>query len=221
MHMSKQFVVIGLGNTGSLLVKRLSELGHSVLAIDNEPEVVQDITPFASQAAVADSSRKNMLQRLPLSKADFVIVCIGSLEDSLLTILNLKEIGVVNIMAKANNSAHCAILEKMGLQSEYIFQPERDMAIELANKLDKIGRPNILDFMPLIDGYSVIEWKCPMNFAGKTLMEANLINKYGVQVIAVKDAKTGELNAVPKAQYEFKNGDALLLFGPNEALDKM
>jgi trk system potassium uptake protein TrkA len=217
--MSKQFVVIGLGNTGILLVKRLSELGHSVLAMDKEAEIVQDITPFASQAAVADSSRKNMLQRFPLAKADFVIVCIGSLENSLITILNLKEMGVVNIMAKANDTAHCAILEKMGLQ--HIFQPERDMAIELANKLDKIGRPNILDFMPLMDGHSVMEWKCPKNLVGKTLMDANLINKYGVQVIAIKDAKTGKLNAVPKAQYEFNDGDTLFLFGPNEALDKM
>jgi trk system potassium uptake protein TrkA len=219
--MSKQFVVIGLGNTGILLVKRLSELGHSVLAMDKEAEVVQDITSFASQAIVADSSRKNMLQRFPLAKADFVIVCIGSLENSLITILNLKEMGVMNIMAKANDTAHCAILEKMGLLSEHIFQPERDMAIELANKLDKMGRPNILDFMPLMDGYSVMEWKCPENLVGKTLMDANLINKYGVQVIAIKDAKSGKLNAVPKAQYEFNNGDALFLFGPNEALDKM
>ena len=219
--MSKQFVVIGLGNTGILLVKRLSELGHSVLAIDKEAEIVQDITPFASQAAVADSLRKNMLQRFPLAKADFVIVCIGSLESSLITILNLKEMGVAKIMAKANDTAHCAILEKMGLQSEHIFQPERDMATELANKLDKIGRPNILDFMPLMDGHSVVEWKCPKSLVGKTLMDANLINKYGVQVIAIKDAKTGKLNAVPKAQYEFGDGDALFLFGPNEALDKM
>jgi trk system potassium uptake protein TrkA len=219
--MSKQFAVIGLGNTGSLLVKRLSELEHSVLAIDKEAEFVQDITLFASQAAVADSSKKNMLQKFPLAKADFVIVCIGSLENSLITILNLKEMGVKNIMAKANDTAHCAILEKMGLLPEYIFQPERDMAVELANKLDKMGRANILDFMPLMDGYSVMEWKCPKNLEGKTLMDANLINKHGVQVIAIKDAKTGKLNAVPKAQYEFKDGDALFLFGPDAALEKM
>ncbi|MCL2100529.1 MAG: TrkA family potassium uptake protein [Fibromonadales bacterium] len=219
--MSKQFVVIGLGNTGSILVKQLSNLGHSVLAIDKDPEIVQDITPFAAQAAVADFSRKNMLHSFPLSKADFVIVCIGSLENSLITILNLKEMGVANIIAKATDNTHSAILEKMGLHSEYIFHPARDMAIELASKLDKLGRPNILDFMPLMDGYSVMEWKCPNNLVGKTLMEANLINRYGVQVIAVKDAKTGNINAVPKAQYEFCEGDILFLFGPDGALDKV
>jgi trk system potassium uptake protein TrkA len=219
--MSKQFVIIGLGNTGSVLVKQLSSLGHFVLAIDKEPEIVQDITPFAAQAAVADSLRLKMLQSFPLSRADFVVVCIGSLESSLITFLNLKEMGIKNIIVRAKNSAHFAILEKMGLNSEYIFQPEHDMAVELASKLDKIGRPNILDFMPLMDGYSVMEWRCPENLVGKTLMEANLINKYGVQVIAIKDKKTEKLNAVPKAQYEFHEGDILLLFGPNDALDKV
>jgi len=219
--MSKQFVVIGLGKTGSILVKRLSDLGHSVLAIDKEPEIVQDITPFVAQAAVADCSRKNTLQSFPLAKANFVIVCIGSLESSLITILNLKEMGIENIMAKANDNAHSMILEKMGLDPEYIFHPEQDMAIALADKLDIIGHQNILDFMPLMDGYCVMELKCPKDLVGKTLMAANLINKYGVQVIAIKDGKTGKLNAVPKAQYEFKDGDILFLFGPNQALDKM
>ncbi|MDR0517583.1 MAG: TrkA family potassium uptake protein [Fibromonadaceae bacterium] len=219
--MSKQFVVIGLGSTGSVLVKQLSSLGHSVFAIDKEPEVVQDITPFAARAAVADSLRQKMLESFPLSRADFVVVCIGSLENSLITVLNLKNMGIANIIAKASDNTHFAILEKMGLNPEYIFQPARDMAIELASKLDKLGRPNILDFMPLMDGHSVMEWKCPKNLIGKTLMEANLINKYGVQVIAIKDAKTGKLNAVPKAQYEFHDGDILFLFGPNNALDKI
>jgi len=182
---------------------------------------VQDITQFAAQAVVADLSKKKMLQNLPLKNADFVVVCIGSIENSLITVLNLKEAGISNIIAKATDDAHFAILEKMGLSTDNIFQPERDMATELANKLDKLGKPNILDFMPLMDGYSVIEWKCPKSLIGKTLMEANLINKYGVQVIAIKDSHSQKLNAVPKAQYEFCEGDILFLFGPDDALEKV
>ena len=217
--MSKQFVVIGLGSTGVFLTKRLYDLGHSVLAIDINPEKVQDIAPFVSQAAVADCSRKKFLQDFPLAKADSIVVCIDSLENSLLTVLNLKDMNLNNIIVKATDSSHAAILEKMGIKN--IFQPEHDMAIELAEKLDKIGKPNMLDYMPLMEGYSIMEWKCPENLVGKKLMDANLINKYGVQVIAIKDAKSKKLNAIPKAQYEFNKDDVLFLFGPNYALDKM
>ncbi len=71
--MPKQIVIIGLGRTGTMLAKQLSNLGHFVLAIDKEPELVQDITPFVAQAAVADSCRKKMLEEFPLTKADFII----------------------------------------------------------------------------------------------------------------------------------------------------
>jgi trk system potassium uptake protein TrkA len=217
--MPKQFVVIGLGSTGTFLTKHLYNLGHNVLAIDINPEKVQDIAPFVSQAVVADCARKKILQDFPLAKADSIIVCIGSLENSLLTVLNLKEMNLNNLIIKASDSSHFAILEKMGIKD--IFQPERDMAVELAEKLDRIGKPNMLDYMPLMEGYSIMEWKCPEKLVGKKLMEANLINKYGVQVIAITDAKSKKLNAIPKAQYEFNNGDVLFLFGPNDALDKM
>ncbi|GHV12436.1 potassium transporter Trk [Fibrobacterales bacterium] len=219
--MSKQFIVIGLGSTGIFLAKQLSTLGHTVLAIDEKEEIVQDITPFVSQALVADCSRKKILQGFPIAKADFIIVCIGALENSLITVLNLKEMGAQNIVVKASSDIHAAILEKIGLKPEHIFQPERDMAIELAGKLDKIGRPNILDFMPLMEGYSVMEWKCPENLVGKTLIEANLINKFGVQILAITEGESGKMNAVPKAQHKFTEGDTILLFGPNAALDKM
>ena len=201
------------------MTKRLYDLGHNVLAIDTNQEKIQDIAPFVSQAAVADCARKKILQDFPLAKADSIIVCIGSLKDSLLTVLNLKEMNLNNLIVKATDSSHSAILEKMGIKN--IFQPEHDMAIELAEKLDRIGKPNMLDYMPLMEGYSIMEWKCPESLIGKKLMDANLINKYGVQVIAIKDAKSKDLNAIPKAQYEFHNGDILFLFGPNNALDKM
>ncbi len=217
--MSKQFVIIGLGRTGTFLTKRLYDLGHNVLAIDINPEKVQDIAPFVSQAAVADCTRKKLLHEFPLAKSDSIVICIGSMENSLLTVLNLKEMNLNNLIVKAADSSHSAILEKMGIKN--IFQPEHDMAIELAEKLDKIGKPNMLDYMPLMEGYSIMEWQCPEKLIGKKLMEANLINKYGVQVIAITDAKTKQLNAIPKAQYEFKDGDVLFLFGPNDALDKM
>lgn len=220
--MSKQFVVIGLGKTGIILTKQLSELGHSVLAIDKDPAVIQDITPFTAQAAVADATRLAMLQSFPLAKANYVILCIDSLETSLLTVLNLKEIiGLTNVIANASSFSHYTILLNMGLTSEQIFRPEHDMAINLADKLDKIGHKNILDFMPLMDGYYVMECKCPKNLIGKTIMDANLTNKLGVQIIAIRSFETNKLNAVPKASYEFKEGDILFLFGPNEALEKI
>ena len=64
---SKQFVVIGLGNTGYFLARHLTALGHDVMVVDPSPEKIQDISNQVAQAVVADGTRKKQLQSLPLS----------------------------------------------------------------------------------------------------------------------------------------------------------
>ena len=116
---SRQFVIIGLGNSANYLARHLTSLGHDIMVIDSHPEKVQDFASMVSQAVVADSTRKKQLASIPaLTKADSVIVCIGSnLEASLLTILNLKELGVKHIIAKSSSAEHTSILESLASQT--------------------------------------------------------------------------------------------------------
>lgn len=218
---SKQFMVIGLGSTGFFLAKQLNGLGYEVLAIDKNPDKIQDIASSVTQAVVADSTRKNQLLALPIQRADFIICCIGEdLESSLLTILNLKDLGIADskIFAKSASPEQSAILEKLGIPQDNIFHPERDMAIALANRLD---RPNMLDYLPFLEGYSIVELACPEAFYGKTLKQLSLTSKYGVQVIAIRDTLEKEPKLGNLADYELKDTDILFLLGPNEALEKL
>jgi trk system potassium uptake protein TrkA len=214
---SKQFVVIGLGNSGYFLARHLTALGHDVLVIDSSPEKIQDITASVSQAVVADSTRKKQMASLPLNKVDSVVVCIGEdLEASLLTVLNLKELGVKHIIAKSSSPAHTVILEKLGVSD--IFHPERDMSISLA---ERMNRPNMLDYLPFMEGFSIIELACPEKFIGKTLKELSLTSKYGVQVIAIRDPLEIEPKLGNLADYILQERDVLFIIGPNKVLDKI
>lgn len=218
---SKQFMVIGLGSTGFFLARQLNALGHDVFAIDKNADKIQDIASFVSQAVVADSTRKKQLLALPVQRADYIVCCIGEdLEASLLTILNLKDLGISDsqIIAKSASPEQSIILEKLGISPDNIFHPERDMAIALANRLDK---PNMLDYLPFLEGYSIVEFACPNKFYGKTLKELSLTNKYGVQVIAIRDTMEKEPKLGNLADYILKDTDILFLLGPNEALEKL
>src|SRR5574344_1406399 len=214
---SKQFVVIGLGNSGYFLARHLTALGHDVLVIDSSPEKIQDITASVSQAVVADSTRKKQMASLPLNKVDSVVVCIGKdLEASLLTVLNLKELGVKHIIAKSSSPAHTVILEKLGVSD--IFHPERDMSISLA---ERMNRPNMLDYLPFMEGFSIVELACPEKFIGKSLKELSLTSKYGVQVIAIRDPLETEPKLGNLADYVLQERDVLFIIGPNKVLDKI
>ena len=213
----KQFVIIGLGNFGYYLATYLYDKGQEILAIDKDPDRVQKIKDQVSQAVVADATDRKALEILGVKDMDAAVVCIGSdLSDSILTTLTLKDIGVKMIPAKALSENHGRILLKVGA-SDILF-PEKDLAISLAERLNN---PNILDYLPFLEGYSIIQLATPDEFIGKSLSEIDIINRFGVMVVAVKEIIPERLNMIPTGKFILKDSDILILLGPIESLDKL
>lgn len=213
----RQFAIIGIGNFGYYLATHLYEKGYEVLAIDKDANRVQEIKDGVSQAIVADATNRKILEPLGIKEMDAVVVCIGSvLSDSILVTLNLKDAGVKRILAKAISDAHGRILQKIGASE--VFFPERDLAISLAERLHN---PNMLDYLPFLEGYSIIELAPSKKFTGKTLRELDLINRYGVQIIAIKELIPERLNLIPTGNSIMKDSDILVLLGSNEGLEKL
>jgi trk system potassium uptake protein TrkA len=212
-----QFAVIGLGNFGYYLAHHLYRKGHEVIAIDMNKTLVQRIKDEVTEAVVADATDREALAALGISHVDAAVVCIGTrMQASILATLHLKELGVKNILAKATSEEHARILLKLGAD-EIVF-PEKDLAIGVASRLDN---PNMLDYLPFIEGYSIVELAAPREFLGKTLRELDLINRYGIQVLAVKEILPKGLTLIPTGAFVIKDSDALILLGPDETLRKL
>jgi len=215
--MKKQFAVIGLGNFGFYLATRLFQKNHDVLALDKDPKPVQEIRDSVSQAVVADSNDLETLKALGLKEMDAVVVAIGSdMSASILATLLIKELGVEKVFAKAINEAHGRALRKVGATE--VFFPEKDLALSVAERLHN---PNLLDYLPFIEGYSIVELAPPIDFIGKSLAELDLINRYGCQVVAVKELVPNNLHLIPTGKFVVKDSDAIILLGPNDALEKL
>jgi trk system potassium uptake protein TrkA len=213
----KQFAIIGLGNFGYYLATELYNKGHQVLAIDNDSARVQEIKDHVSQAAIADSTDIKALEALGIREMDTVIVCIGELiSNSVLTTMNVKDLGVKTVYAKAVSDAHGRILDKIGVDG--IFFPERDLAITAA---EKMNNPNMLDFLAFSKDYSIIQIAPPEKFIGQSLKELDLRNAYDVQVIAIRESIPENLIVAPNGEYRIKDSDTLTLLGPNKALAKL
>jgi len=211
----KQFAIIGLGNFGYYLATHLYEKGHDVLAIDKNPNLVQKIKDHVTQAVVADATDFKTMNSLSIHEMDAVVVCIGmDLGASIHTTLILKDVGARRVYAKAITEPHGRILRKVGAQ-EILF-PEKDLAISLAERLHN---PSLLDYLPFFEGYSIIELKPKESFIGKELKELDLINKYGVQVIAIKKVASGMLFMIPTGKHILKGDEVMILLGPNDGLD--
>lgn len=215
--MKKQFAVIGLGNFGYYLATRLCEKGHEVLGVDKNPKQVQEIRDMISRAVIADATDLQALKELELDKMDTVVVSIGSvLNSSILATLNVKDLGVRRVVAKAVSEAHGRILQKIG--ADEIYFPEKDLALSVAQRLDN---PNVLDYLPFMEGYSIAQLAPPDDFVGKTLMELDLINRFGLQVIAVKEMVPEKVVMIPTGRFLVKDSDLLVVLGSDEALSDL
>ena len=212
-----QFAIIGIGNFGYYLGRDLYEKGHTVLALDVNKNQVQKIKDVVTHAVIADATEREVLESLGVSQMDSAVVCIGTrMQASILATLHLKELGVKNILAKATSEEHGRILRKVGANE--IFFPEKDLAIGVASRLDN---PNMLDYLPFIEGYSIVELAPPKEFIGKSLKELDLINRYGIQVLAIKEIIPAGLTLIPRANFQIKDSDSLILLGPDETLKEL
>jgi trk system potassium uptake protein len=208
----KRFAVIGLGNFGFYTAKALFEDGNEVVAIDMDKAKVHAIDPYSNEAIVLDATDKETLKSLGLEDMDGVIVSTGTkISTSTLICLYLQEIGVKKILAKALDDDHAKILKRVG--ATQIIHPERDMAVRISRGL---SRPNILDFIPLADGFDLVQVDPPRGFIGKSLKDLNLRAKYNVHIIAIKELVPENFLLVPAANFVIKDSDILIMLGKSE-----
>lgn len=208
--------IIGLGKFGLQLGQSLTELGHTCIGVDIDSSRIQQAKEFLPHVYEADATDINTLAELKLHKLDIVAITIGShLEDSLLAILGLQDLGASNILVKASNQMHKKVLERMGVST--IVQPEIDAARQMALKLDN---PGFLDLLPIGKGVFVQEANVD-NWAGKSLRQLNVRGINNVLVAAIRENGSHTYRFVPNPARILEKGDSLLLMGYGDDMQKV
>lgn len=215
MAKSKQFVVIGLGRFGESVAKTLYGLGHDVLAVDMDEDMVQEISDSVTHAVQMDAKDESALRTLGLRNFDVAVVTIGSnIQASVMVTLLVKELGVKYIIAKGQSDLHAKVLYKIG--ADRVVLPEKDMGVRVAHNLVSAS---ILDYIELSPDYSIMEMKALAEWNGKTLTELKLRSKYGINVMAIK--KNDDINISPSAEEVISTEDIIVAIGSAEDLAKI
>jgi trk system potassium uptake protein TrkA len=188
-----------------------------VLVIDQDEDKIEEIKDFVTQAISADVTNKKILEEFISKNIDAVVVNLGSnLEGSILTTVFLKDMGIKKILVKARNEDHGKVLKVVGA-SEIIF-PEKDVGVNVAERL---SIPNLIDHIPLAPEYSIVEISVPPSFVGKTLRELRLRNKYGIEVIAVKDRELNTFILIPEADLRLEPTSSLIVIAKRIDIDRL
>ncbi|MCH4005679.1 MAG: TrkA family potassium uptake protein [Eubacterium sp.] len=210
----KSVLIIGLGNFGLLLAKKVHELGHQVLAIDKDEERVNAALPFVNDAMIGDSTNEGFLRSLGINNFDVSIVTIGNdFQSSLVTTSLLKELGGKLVISRANREVQEKFLLRNG--ADEVVNPEKQIAKWTAIRFTS---DNILDYIELDKSHAILEVKLPEAWMGKSVGEVDIRKKYGLNIMAVKENDRININILP--DLVFTKGQTLLVLGEQKSIQK-
>ena len=216
--MSKQFAVIGMGLVGTSLIRTLDSLGHEVLGVDRNEDLIQDSSDELPNVhlVAADATERTVLRDLGLEELDGAAVTIGegNVEANVLVTLILKDLGVPLIFSRANDSLHARVLERVG--ADHVVQPEKEFGEFLARQM---ASPGIQDYLDLGEDEALIEIEVPNEWVGKTLKDLQLHRKKDLTVLAIKNK--GQGGALPQPDTPLEEGTVLVVGGSKKELDKI
>lgn len=209
------FCIIGLGKFGTSLANALVDAGKQVMIIDTDSEKVTSIADNVTNAVIGDATNMNLLKASGVADYDCAVVCMTeNISDIILITIQLKELGVKHVIARAVNDGHRKVLEHIG--ADEITYPEHDMGERLAFRL---SHSSITDFVQF-KGYKVVEVTVPDGWVGKDLITLNLRKTFGVNVIAVR-YNDGRIDVSPSPTREFNAGEIVSVVGDDNDIDRM
>lgn len=209
------YLVLGLGRFGRAFAKTMTDLGHDVLGVDRNPDIIQEVSDDLAHVITSEISNEEFLKSIGVSNFDAAVVAIGNdLQSSILTTALLKELKAKYIISKAQNDLHAKVLMTVG--ANRVIFPERDMAIRVASNL---ASHNIIDSIQLSGEYSIMESAVPDKWISKSISELKIREKYKVNVLAVR--KGEDINISPGPDYVFRHDDIVSIMGMNKDLKSL
>lgn len=215
---SRHIVVVGLGRFGSSIARTLYQLGHTVIAIDNDENRVQAMMGEVTHPVVGNATDESVLRDFGVHNYDIGIVAIGSnVEASIMVTVLFQTMNLPYVVARAQSELHGSTLERLGCQK--VVYAETEMGARVAHNL---FNPEVEEYLELGPSFGVSRLRVPDRFSDMTLKEAGFAgvrDKYGVAVVAIK--RGNNITLQPDADERLHRDDVLVVAGRDELVDRI
>lgn len=208
----RNVLVVGLGIFGSTVAETLVSLGHDVLGVDEDPEIVADMATRLTTVVEADATNEEALRQLGAAEFSRGLVAVGDLEASVLVASNLIDLGVRRVWAKALSDRHARILQRLGVH--HVVNPER----EQGSRVGHLIGGSMLDFIEVEEGWALVKVLPLPESINRTLRESRLRELYGVTVVGTK--RPGHPFQFAHPESVVRSDDTLIIAGPTRVCEQ-
>ena len=214
-------VIVGLGKFGKELTKHLSKEDHTIIVIDKNPSVVDEVVnEFDCLGYAGNGVSYRALEKASVFNYDLLIAVTSSDESNILSCLIAKKLGIKHTIARVRNPEYDyeSTIMTDGLGINLTLNPDLDTAKEIfrilrfpsAVKVDSFGNGKV----------DIVEFKVSNNnlLVNKKLSVVQENNNVRFLVCAVK---RGDEVFIPKGDFVIKENDDIYLTASQRELERV
>ncbi len=215
-----KIIVVGCGKIGTALIEHLAGEGHDVVAIDNSPEVLGNVTNIYDViSACGNGTDWDLLMEADAQNTDLFIAVTGSDELNMLSCFIAKRMGAKHTVARIRNPEHndgSLHFLRQQLEISLVINPEQLVARELYNMLKLPSAARVETFSGR--GLEMVELKLRSQSPFDGMKLSDLRRKYPYKFLICM-VQRGEEVHIPDGNFELKSGDKIgLIATPSEVL---
>ena len=207
--------ILGLGVFGTTIAKTLHKYDCHIIAVDNHEQQINQLESILTRGVVGDITDRSLLRAAGIQNCDAVVVATGNnLESSVLAVMHSKMLGVPKVIAKVKGTTAKEILLRIG--ADKVISPERETGISLAKHLIHRNTTSVFE----LDGnVSIVEFRPPKEWFGKTLAELQLRQNYKMNIIGYRCGENQELNIQLTPDYVFNEDELITAVTDHNTID--
>ncbi len=214
-------IISGCGKIGSNIISSLVAEGHNIVAIDNSPAVITELTNVYDVMGICGNGvDSDILEEAGVSKADLFVAVAGSDELNMLSCFLARKLGAKHTVARIRtpeyNDKSLGIM-KQHLQLSMTINPERLAAHELFNILKFPSAVKIESFSHRY--LEIIEIKLKDNSMLDGIKLIDIRSKFNAKVLICCIQRDDEV-FIPNGNFTLRSGDRIGIAATHQELQK-
>ncbi|AGX89050.1 potassium channel family protein [Mycoplasma parvum] len=221
-NLRRDYCLIGLSKFNYEIAKILMKEEQGVTILDKNNEIINSLGEEFTESKNCDAMNIKELEDADIKNFDYVIVGIDNVEKSISICSNLRELGVVRILAKAQDEIHKRILKLMGIVHSVIpelciaenlaYQTMFDLEIERL-PFDKEDTESDI-FSTRLTVYNSNLWD-------KKVGSLLFLKEYNASIVSIKRMKGGSIIIPVKDEDKLERSDTVILVTKKESIAKL
>ncbi len=202
-------IIVGMGRVGSTLAGELCREGHSVIAVESDPSVLQEcVNKFDIQGVCGKGCSADILLEAGVESCDMLVSVMPEDENNILCCIVAKALGASNLLARVRDPEYYKQFEflrnKIGIGM--LVNPEEAAAHEIMRVLRFPVATKVNSFSN--GKVDIVEFKLPKESKLEGLTLAEIRKKLKIDALIVTIEREGKI-IVPNGDVALRANDVV------------